>query len=251
MLVLALESATELAGAALADDSGVLATAEVSGRRHGESLAPAVEFVCARAGVTLAEVDAVAVDVGPGLFTGLRVGVSMAKGLAFGLSVPVVVVGSLELLATAMAGALAPGAAVQFPLLAPVIDARRSLVFSGRFEVTGGGAGLARVGDDRLFDPIELAEELAAVIDGGQPVVAFGDGARRYRADLDSAGVRGVGSVVAPDAGVLATMGVTLAASGAGVPAAQVTANYLRPADVRIKWERRMTAPAGRQAAGA
>ena len=69
----------------------MLATVTVSrGRHHAESIAPAIDFVCRRAGVRLSELDAVGVDVGPGLFTGLRVGVGTAKALAFALERPLV-----------------------------------------------------------------------------------------------------------------------------------------------------------------
>lgn len=241
MLVLALESATELAGVALADDGGVLASVTVAGRRHSESLAPAVEFVCARSAVSLDRLDALCVDVGPGLFTGLRVGVSLAKALAFGLGLPVVAVGSLELLAAAAATwpADADGAGA---LLVPVVDARRALVFSARFRrADGASSAVVRVGDDRLLEPEVLAAEVGELVAAGQSVVALGDGARRYGQMLGAAGARVAGSLSNPDVGVLATMGVRGALAGTGRPAAEVTAHYLRPADVRINWEQRMT----------
>ncbi|MEY4228993.1 MAG: hypothetical protein RLZ84_1585 [Actinomycetota bacterium] len=82
MLILGIETAVEHVGVALGDHRGTLATATVnSDRRHAESLAPMVEFVCAQAGMSLRQLDAVAVDVGPGLFTGLRVGIAAAQSL--------------------------------------------------------------------------------------------------------------------------------------------------------------------------
>ncbi len=102
MLVLAIESATDAAGVALADDVGTLAEATLGrGRRHAETIAPSIKSCCETAGVTLAEVDAVVVDVGPGLFTGLRVGVGTAKALAYALGARIVAVSSLEVLAQA------------------------------------------------------------------------------------------------------------------------------------------------------
>jgi len=80
MMILGIETAVEHVGVALGDHRGTLASATVnSDRRHAESLAPMIEFVCAQAGVTLRQLDAVAVDVGPGLFTGLRVGIAAAR----------------------------------------------------------------------------------------------------------------------------------------------------------------------------
>ena len=100
MLILAIETATESVGVALGGRDGVLASVTIArGRRHGETLAPAIQFACRHAGVELPDLDAVAVDIGPGLFTGMRVGIATAKALAMALDIPVVPVTSLESLA--------------------------------------------------------------------------------------------------------------------------------------------------------
>lgn len=238
MLVLGVESATDTSGVALADEDGVLAAVAVArGRRHGESVAPAIEFVCARAGVALGELGAVAVDVGPGLYTGLRVGVATAKGLGFALGIPVVEMGSLELLAIDMAGRV--GARADAPShLVPVVDARRGQLFTCSFR-PGSDTGVEPTGPERLVDPAELVAEVGALVASGARVVCGGDGARRYAGPLAGAGVELLPAVVAPDPGILASVGRARAASGAGRDAAKVTARYLRPADVRIKWETR------------
>jgi tRNA threonylcarbamoyladenosine biosynthesis protein TsaB len=239
--VLAVESATELAGVALADASGMRVTVTVEGgRRHGESIAPAVEFVCARAGIALGELDALAVDVGPGLFTGLRVGVATVKALAFGLGLRVVTATSLELLALAATRVLPPSGEGASPLLVPVVDARRGLLFSARFLVTGDS--VTRVGDDVLCAPDDLAGELAALGRGGQRALCLGDGARRYAELLGAvAGVTVAGVATAhPDVGVLAELAVARHADGLAVPVEKVQAHYLREADVRINWEQRI-----------
>lgn len=246
MAVLAVESATELAGVAAADVSGVLVSVTVGrGRRHGESIAPAVEFVCARAGIALGDLDALAVDVGPGLFTGLRVGVATVKALAFALGLPVVTATSLELLARAAARLVPPAGDGEAPLLVPVVDARRGLVFSARFVHSGGE--MRRVADDALCAPDDLAAEVGALGRSGRRCLCLGDGARRY-ADLFGAlpGATVGGPATAhPDVGVLAEMGVERHADGLAVPVEQVQAHYLREADVRINWEQRMAPRAG------
>jgi tRNA threonylcarbamoyladenosine biosynthesis protein TsaB len=233
VIVLAVESATELAGVALADDAGVLATATVSrGRHHAESIAPAIQFVCRRAGTTLSALDAVGVDVGPGLFTGLRVGVGTAKALAFALGRPLVGIGSLEILAHAVAtSGAAPGM-----LVVPVVDAKRGEVFSARLRTTD--SGVSWEGDEVRRAPEVLAAELAGL---GEPFVLAGDGARRYRAALGGI----PGAVVAghaldfPPPGVLAMMTVARAAAGEGQDSAAVLPRYLRDAETRINWETR------------
>ncbi len=228
-----MESATELAGVALADEDGVLATATVSrGRRHAESIVPAVEFVCRQAAVALAELDALVVDVGPGLFTGLRVGVGTAQALAFALGRPLVGVGSLEVLAQAVVGA---GMAEGAPVVA-VVDARRGEVFTAMFRARAGSA--VPDGEELRRVPEVLAEELRGL---GEPFVMAGNGARRY------AGLLGAvpGAAVAgeafdhPSPAVLARLGIERAAAGGAQAAGAVLPRYLRDADTRINWERR------------
>lgn len=102
MLLLALDTATPAVTVALADASGVLAEATtVDARRHGELLAPGIAAVLAEAGVDRRELTQVAVGVGPGPFTGLRVGVMTARVLGAALSVPVVGVCTLDVVALA------------------------------------------------------------------------------------------------------------------------------------------------------
>ncbi len=123
MLILAIESATDRCGCAIGDGHrGVLAAVESDEpRHHGELLVPQVQTVCQQAGTQLQTVEAVAVDIGPGLYTGLRVGVTTAITIATALRVPVITATSLDLLAYA---------ARHTPTsIAAVLDARRGEVF--------------------------------------------------------------------------------------------------------------------------
>ena len=133
MLILGIETATQKVSCALGGHEGVLGLFEVArGRRHAESLTLAIEFVCGQADVTLGELGAIAVDVGPGLFTGMRVGIATAKAMAHALRVPVVPVASLDLLALPLRYA--------DRLIAAVIDAEDQhggLGGSGRREECG------------------------------------------------------------------------------------------------------------------
>jgi tRNA threonylcarbamoyladenosine biosynthesis protein TsaB len=103
MTLLAIESATDTVGVALfRDDGGSAERVHEGGRTHAELLAPAIEEVCAVSGCTVGDIDAIAVDVGPGLFTGLRVGVATAKALGQSLGIGVLGVSSLDILAAAV-----------------------------------------------------------------------------------------------------------------------------------------------------
>lgn len=125
MLILGIESASDQCGCALANEDGVIAETRLAlPRRHAEALAPQMRFVCEQAGVALADVEAVAVDCGPGLYTGLRAGLATAKATAAALGIGVVPIGSLEALAFGAATCAQPGETVL-----SVLDARRGEVF--------------------------------------------------------------------------------------------------------------------------
>src|SRR5690606_21808563 len=124
--ILGIETATAQVGCAIGGHEGVLASAhQRRGRRHAESLIPMVQFVARQADVDLRDLGAVAVDVGPGLFTGLRVGIASARALAYALNVPMVGVSSLDLLAFPMRWSTR--------LIVAVIDARRGEVFHAQY----------------------------------------------------------------------------------------------------------------------
>jgi tRNA threonylcarbamoyladenosine biosynthesis protein TsaB len=242
------ESATDTAGVALADENGALGSVVVArGRRHTETIAPAIDSVCRRAGVALSDLDMVGVDVGPGLFTGLRVGVGTVKALAFALDVPVVTATSLDVLAHAVA----TSGATAGRLLVPVVDARRGGVFSARFRATGPtaitagtatGALVEATGDgaaEAVWTPETLAADLAGL---GEPVVLAGDGALRYSALFAAvAGVTLAGpAFAAPPVAALAELCVTRGRAGAVQNGAAVMPRYLRDVDARINWEQRI-----------
>lgn len=208
--ILAVTSSTAVVGVAagLASDGSsaeIVASEHVTtDRRHAEELTPMIEVVLGRAGWKVADVDTFAVDVGPGRFTGLRVGLATVRTLALAADRPVVGVSSLELLAAEEAG----------PVCA-VIDARRSEVFQQRF-VDGSPIGEPVVGP---------AADLVGSIEAGDLVI--GDGADRY-AEIYEACRHLEGRE--PQADVLAR----LAATRPGAPGPTVEPLYLRGADVQI-----------------
>ncbi len=173
MLILGIETATVQAGCAIGGHEGVLASAHsAKGKRHAENLVPAIDFICEQAQVTLDDIGLVAVDVGPGLFTGLRVGVATAKAIAFGLRVPMIAVSSLDLLAFP----------VRFSnrLIVTAIDARRGELYYAFYRQVPGG--VQRLGEHQLGTPDDLASELLAT---PEEVLLVGDGAIRYAEDFE------------------------------------------------------------------
>ena len=229
MNIVAIETATETVGVAVRTDAGVQAEFSLVGRRrHVESLAPALTHLLDQVGLVPADLGVVAVDLGPGLFTGLRVGVSTAKGLAQALGIGVVGLSSLEVLMGAAAGLGHRG------LVLAAVDARRGEVFAEVQEVTSPDRAPRPVVPSGLFAPDALADALAGL--GGEPVLAVGDGAQRYTEALG--GVAGVTCVMdalaAPPATTLLTLALRRLDAGATpLPADQVVPHYGREADAR------------------
>jgi len=241
--LLAIETATGLVGAALLVDGSVAERSHLGGRAHAELLAPMIAEVSALAGCPLGDLDVLAVDGGPGLFTGLRVGVATAKALGQSLGLDVVVVTSLDVLA---AGARAAAGAHRAARVVAVVDARRGEVFAAAYDFTGVGDDMdpADVVDDRseTLSPEELVAWLDGLASAG-PVLVVGDGAVRYLELLAPRPGLDLGladSVSAPSPAVLARLAARrLAAGGTGLVAADVTPDYRRHADAKINWEER------------
>lgn len=214
MLGLAVTSSTSVVGVAVGPLGGPverIVAAEVdTDRRHAEELVPLLKRVLAEAGVTTADIERFVVDVGPGRFTGLRVGLATVKALALATGRPVVGLTSLEILA---------GAEPDRPLVVS-IDARRSEVFQQRFEQDGSG-GVADVGP-----PSELAP-------AARGVTVVGDGADRY-ADLYGLRAR-------PGRRPSAATMLVLAAGRPAVGGDRVKPLYLRDPDVSINVKTRHT----------
>lgn len=261
MILLAIETATDTVGAALwRDDAGVVERVHVGGRAHAELLAPSIEEVCAASGCRVADIEAVAVDVGPGLFTGLRVGVATAKALAQALSVGVLGVSSLDVLAAAAAARCPTDRPVG---VAAVIDARRGEVFAAAYRFDGGGLDRggsaidpASVRRDCLhpLSPDGLAAWLVEVASDTGPVRLVGDGARRYRSVLAGPAALDFGWVddlAAPPPDALARLARQRLASGVSPDrAVDLVPDYRRPADARINWEQREPRPGSPAAPG-
>ncbi|MDQ1357233.1 MAG: tRNA threonylcarbamoyladenosine biosynthesis protein TsaB [Acidimicrobiaceae bacterium] len=229
MIILGLDTATSQVGCALGDHEGPVASFQLTrGRRHAETLAPAIDNLCHQAGISLDDVGAVAVDVGPGLFTGLRVGVATGKALAMALRIPMIGQTSLDLLAY-------PHRRGQ-GLIASVVDARRGEVFWALYRPVPGG--VQRITDYAASPPADLAAELLAT---GEDTLAVGDGACRYRqvlAAVDRVEVAEWSSAY-PSAAVLVELAHPLALREEFVLPGELAPLYLRNADVRINWVER------------
>lgn len=207
MIVLGLDTCLSACSVAVLDGARVLAHAsEVMARGHQERLAPMAQAVMAEAGLPFSGLDRVGVTVGPGSFTGLRVGIAFAKGLASALAVPAVGVGALEALAGGAAG-----------LVFAAIDARREQVYLQAFD---DGAALSAPG----VLPLPAAADRIAQIALGRPFTLTGPGAALL------AGAHPGARVVAAD-GADARHVAALAAGRTPGPLVPL---YLRAPDARL-----------------
>lgn len=229
MLILGIETATAQVGCAVGGHEGVLTSFHATrGRRHAEVLAPAIEFACRQARVSLGEIGAVAVDIGPGLFTGLRVGVATAKAMAQALRVPMVGVSSLDLLAFVVR--------YSDRLIVPAVDARRGELFYAFYRQVPGG--VQRLTPYLVGYAADLASDLLA---RGEECLVVGEGALRH-ADVFEDVARtefGERGNAYPSAGALVELAHAQALREEFVQPRELNPMYLRKTDAEIEWSRR------------
>ena len=220
MKILALESSAKAASCAvLADGVPVASAWQCTGLTHSRTLLPMVEDMLHSSDLTLQDLDAVAVAAGPGSFTGLRIGISAVKGLAWAADKPCAAVSTLA--------ALARNVSFLDGLIVCAMDARRQQVYNALFEARDGR--LTRLTEDRAIALSGLAEELR---DDPRPKTVLGDGGRMCFDYLTAAGVPcrlAPAHLVKENAVSVALEAEELAKNGGLVSAQELTPVYLRP----------------------
>ena len=158
------------------EDGRITAYREDADRAHAARLAPMIDSILSEKGLSVRDCDAVGVSMGPGSYTGLRVGVSTAKGLCFGAGIPLLATGSLDTLVwTAIEGTMVPEGC---RYIIPMIDARRMEVYTAVFGPDGRQLGEV---EPKVIDAGSFAAELSE-----GPVLFIGDGAQKCREVLTS-----------------------------------------------------------------
>ena len=169
-LILHIDTASSVASVSIAKDGTVLAFIENElVNEHASFLQPAIQEMLSNTGISVRDIDAIAVANGPGSYTGLRVGLASAKGLSYALGKPLITIGTLPLMAHA-------AAAVENNdtlLYAPMIDARRMEVFTGVYDAAGNEklTASAMLLDNDSFVALLLL----------QKILFFGSGAEKFR----------------------------------------------------------------------
>ena len=228
MLVLGIETATPQSSVCLATEQGLVASATLGrGRAHAQFLAPAIEFCLNHAHVDLDHVSGLAVSLGPGLFTGLRVGIATAQTIAHARRLPVVGLASLDLVAIRVRHARR--------LICSVLDARRGELFWAFYRPVP--KGVQRMTEYRVGPPGKLAGEIEAVPDD---VLCVGDGAVANQALLESTRAEvGSSSSAYPSAEALVELALPRFIREETQRPEDLLPIYVRKADARINWQGR------------
>ena len=220
MRLLALETSTLAGGVALLDGDRLVAeyVLDVS-VTHSERLVASVDRVLGDAGWGRGDLAALAVSIGPGSFTGLRVGVSTAKGLAVALGIPIAAVPTLDAMAAGVPWAMLP--------VCPVLDARKGEVYASLYRWEAGGH--RREWDYEALAPDELGARLDRL---GSPVIVCGDGAASVRATV----ARLLPSPArVPSPATVGALGMERLRLGDVVKPADLVPLYLRPSEAELK----------------
>lgn len=216
MLILALDTATPAGSAALVDEERVLVSRYFDvGLQHGKLLFAEIDQALRMAGLAFGAVEAVAISIGPGSFTGLRLGLSAAKGFCLAGDLPLVAVSTLEALAARLPYARHP--------VCPMLDARRGEVYTALYDTAQGLPRLLVA--PRAVDPRLLIEERAAA-----PTIFTGDGATAYRELLAACpqAVQAPFCCSRPEAATIGWLALARLKAGERADLAAVEPQYLR-----------------------
>jgi len=233
-MILGIETAVEHVGIAIGDHSRIHGAVTVaSDRRHAESLTPMIQFLMQQVGVEMADLSAIAVDVGPGLFTGMRVGIASAHTMAWALDLPVVPVCSLD--------ALAMNADWSDIPVAAALDARRGEIYWALYRMRGPAMEPQRVTEPVVTSPEDLAIHLG---DRAEQVQCVGSGFERFREMFSENSWATVNdaSHAFPSAEKVVTLASHFLARDETIKAEHVAAMYLRAPDAEINWNIREAA---------
>jgi tRNA threonylcarbamoyladenosine biosynthesis protein TsaB len=229
VIVLGIDTSTNTTSVALGGDRGLVADVRFTGPRKQDDVVPGIERILDWSGLRLSSVGGVAVGLGPGLYTGLRVGIELAKTLAQVLHLPIVGIGSLDVLAF--------GVGTTRRRIGAVLDARRGEVFFAFYRSVPGG--VVREGEYRVDRPEALGAELLA---RAEDVLLVGNGAILYRQELEEPGARvafAPAALATPWASALVEIAAPRFIREETNRLTDVVPLYLRKTDAEIAWDQR------------
>lgn len=228
MLILAIDTSTRVSSVALTEDGRVVAELNQDTRlTHSERLMPQIKQLLDMAEKTVRDLSAIAVSIGPGSFTGLRIGMATAKTMAYALRIPIVGVPTLD--------ALAWNCPIDGVHLVPMLDAQKGNVYTARYRFAGGEMIVEEGAVVRSFT--EAVEQLHAL---GEPCLIVGERQAIRDAGLLTDNVRQAPPhLFAPRAASVALCAEVRLASGQADDVIQLEPLYIRRAEAEVLWEKR------------
>ncbi|HEV3109298.1 MAG TPA: tRNA (adenosine(37)-N6)-threonylcarbamoyltransferase complex dimerization subunit type 1 TsaB [Candidatus Binataceae bacterium] len=230
--VLGLETGGPQASLAISSQGRILAVEAPAHRAHGESVVGAIGGLLRRTGLNVRELTAIAVGIGPGSFTGLRIALSYAKGVALATGCAVVGIPSLDGLA--LCALELPDLAPQ-AIICPILDARKQEMYAALYQQVENG--LEKLSGEFLATPRDLARQIEGA------VVFCGDGTARYgdllieAAGRDRAALADLSAAPAP-AAMIAALGGARVAGGQLEAVGSLQPLYVRPSEAELKTKR-------------
>ena len=226
MKVLGIDTSTPCGSVGLADDEGVLSEYLLNiPVTHSERLLSSIQFVLGEAHCTMEALDGWAISLGPGSFTGLRIGVSTVKGLAFATGKPVVGVPTLD----GLAGQVSPTPY----LICPMLDARKGEVYTAFYRYEGDL--VVRLSDYQAIPPEVLIREVA------EKAIFIGDGVKTYggylRKTLPSFALFPAAPLHLLHGSTVAKLGLDPLRKNDHLDISRFTPIYVRPSEAEIKWQ--------------
>jgi len=234
MNILAFETSGRAASVAVMKDKRIIGEIMVSTRlNHSEKLMPMIDELLKKTETRISDIDFIALGVGPGSFTGIRIGVSTAKGLALALKIPIVAVSSLKTLAF--------GLAYSSVLLCPIMDARRNQVYGGVYRWEN--SGLSEVIKEDVYD---FGELLLALEKLNCPLMLLGEDIGRFNEQMKEAlgekAILGLPQNSFPRAAAVAGLAIKKIENNELEDAFTLRPLYFRKAEAERQYEERMKA---------
>jgi tRNA threonylcarbamoyladenosine biosynthesis protein TsaB len=227
MKILAIETATIAGSIAIFDDSaGLIGEVRVDVKvAHAERLMPSIEWLLTASGVAVHEIDAFAISIGPGSFTGLRIGLSTVKGFSYATGKPIVPVPTLDAFARTL-----PFCSY---MICPLFDARKNEVYAALYKWDGNVCG--KILPETAISPAELLNGIH------ERTVFMGEGAIRYREIISDAlggnAVFAPASRMSPAASAVAEIAEEKLKQGMVADPVSLTPFYIRRSEAEIRWK--------------